>query len=383
MRLKEPNKNLLILCSASFSLSNFRGDLIQLLINENFKVYCAAPDFSDYTLELVKDLGGVPIPYNLQRTGLNPMKDFKTISELQGIIKKFNIDVVFPYTIKPVIYGSFAAKKLGVPMVSLITGLGFTFSQVNFKAKFLQWVTEFLYRRALRSNKAVIFQNTDDLQLFLDRKIVNRKQSLHVVDGSGVNLDKFQYKTRIHANDTAVKFVLVARLMKEKGVELFLDAAKKLKPEFPESQFHIIGQPPKNNASAISNEKLRQMHDNGTIIYHGKSNNVAKDIAELDVFVLPTFYREGVPRSILEALSSGMPIITTNEPGCRETVINDKNGFLIEAKKQEPLTQAMRYFLVNRDKIQLMGKNSRELAELKFDVNLINDKLLTIINTVV
>lgn len=383
MQLKGTDKNILILCSASFSLSNFRGDLIQLLIRENYRVYCAAPDFSDYTLDLVKSLGGVPIRYNLQRTGLNPMKDLNTIRQLRSIIKEFEIDIVFPYTIKPVIYGSFAAKKIGIPVVSLITGLGFTFSQVNYKAKFLQWVTEFLYRRALRTNQAVIFQNTDDLQLFLSRKIIKREQSLHVVNGSGVNLNKFPYQVRSHTHDTAVKFVLVARLMKEKGVDLFLDAAKKLKTEFPEAQFHIIGQPPKNNSSAISIEKLREMHDNGTIVYHGKSNNVARDIAELDVFVLPTFYREGVPRSILEALSSGMPIITTDEPGCRETVIADKNGFLIEAKKQEPLTQTMRYFLVHHDKIQSMGKNSRELAESKFDVNIINEKLLKVLNTVV
>ncbi len=373
------NKNILILCSASFSLSNFRGDFIKHLLNKGFKVYCGGPDFDDKTLKLVHDLGGIPIPFNLQRTGLNPLSDYNTIKELKTIMETYKIDILFPYTIKPVIYGSFAAKKLGIPVISLITGLGFTFSRVTTKAKVLQSITEFLYRKALKSNKAVIFQNSDDLELFKNHKIVAQNQSLHVVNGSGINLEKFAFKARKHTSKSIVKFVLVARLMKEKGVELLMNGARVLKSQYPNSEFHIIGEPPENSSSAVSKKELEELDRNGTIVYHGKSNNVAKSISELDIFVLPTYYREGVPRSILEALSSGMPIITTMQPGCKETVIDRKNGFLIPPKEEKPLVEAMKYFLDNPEQIEIMGKESRKLAENKFDVNLINTHILNII----
>ncbi|WP_289039734.1 glycosyltransferase family 4 protein [uncultured Zobellia sp.] len=373
------NKNILILCSASFSLSNFRGDLIKHLLTKGFKVYCGGPDFDENTLKMVRELGGIPVPFNLQRTGLNPLSDYNTIKELKTIMVTHKIDVLFPYTIKPVIYGSFAAKKLGIPVISLITGLGFTFSRVTTKAKVLQSVTEFLYRKALKSNKAVIFQNSDDLELFKNHKIVARNQSLHVVNGSGINLDKFSFKPRRHSSSSAVKFVLVARLMKEKGVELLMNGARELKPHYPNSEFHIIGEPPENSSSAVSKKELEELDRNGTIVYHGKSTNVAKSISELDIFVLPTYYREGVPRSILEALSSGMPIITTMQPGCKETVVEGKNGFLIAPKEEKPLVDAMKYFLDNPGQIEIMGQESRKLAENKFDVNLINSHIFNII----
>lgn len=374
-----PKKKILILCSASFSLSNFRGDLIRHMIREGYTVFCGAPDFSEYTSDLTKNLGGIPVSYKLQRTGLNPLKDLATIRELKKIIRENNIDILFPYTIKPVIYGSFAAKKLNVPVISLITGLGFTFSRVTLKAKILQWATEFLYRRALKNNKAVVFQNSDDLQLFVNRKIVGKNQSLHVVDGSGINLKKFFFKPRNHGSDSIIKFVLVGRLMKEKGVHLFMNAARILRSKFPNSQFHIIGEPPRNNSSAVSIEELEELHEQKIIVYNGKSKNVAKAISELDVFVLPTYYREGVPRSILEALSSGMPIITTNQPGCRETVLENKNGFLIPPQELAPLIEALTHFLENPQSIAKMGIASRKLAEKKFDVNIINIQLLKII----
>ena len=373
-------KNILILSSASFSLSNFRGDFVKQLLKEGFKVYCGAPDFSDKTLRLVDEIGGIPVKYNLQRTGLNPFSDLKTIGELRNILKIHEIDILFPYTIKPVVYGSFAARKLKLPVISLITGLGFTFSRVSVKAKALQWVTELLYRRALKSNRAVVFQNSDDLQLFIERKIVTKKQSLHVVDGSGINLEKFSFKPRKHDENSEVNFVLVGRLMKEKGVELFMEAAKILRSKYPNSRFHIIGEPPKNNSSAVSETELKELHRQEVIVYHGKSENVAKVISELDVFVLPSYYREGVPRSILEALSSGMPIITTDQPGCRETVSENKNGFLIPPQQQQPLTDALTYFLESPETIAQMGLESRKLAENKFDVNIINRDLMKIIS---
>lgn len=376
----KPHKNILILCSASFSLSNFRGDLIIFLRENNYKVFCAAPDFNKNTKDLVEKLGGIPINYELQRTGLNPFKDLNTIRSLKDILKENKIDVLFPYTIKPVIYGSFAAKKLKIPVVSLITGLGFTFSRVTLRAKILQHVTEYLYRRALRSNKVVVFQNIDDKQLFIKRKIVSITQKVSVVNGSGVNLSKYNFRSISKDNSSEIKFVLVARLLKEKGVQLFMNAARDLKPKYPGAQFHIVGSPPENNSSAISINELKELNDSNIIVYHGKSDNVGQLITGMDVFVLPTWYREGVPRSILEALSIGMPIVTTHQPGCKETVIENENGFLIPPQEEQSLINAMKFFLHNPDKISIMGSNSRKLAEKKFDVDIINKQLLNLIN---
>ncbi|MEO9890994.1 glycosyltransferase family 4 protein [Aurantibacter sp.] len=374
-------KKILLLCSASHSLKNFRGDLIKHFIANNYEVYCGGPDFDEISLQDVKDLGGTPVSFNLQRTGVNPLKDYRSIDELKNILEKHKIDLLFPYTIKPVIYGSFAAKKINIPVVSLITGLGFTFSKVTFKAQLLQLITQILYRRALKKNKAIVFQNKDDLQLFLDNKIVTNNQSLHVVNGSGINLDRFSFTPKTKSNQDGVKFVIVGRLLKEKGFQYFMNAAKQLKSAYPKAEFHIIGGVPGNNSSAISKSELNDLNTQGIIIYHGVTHNVPELISQMDVFVLPTYYREGVPRSILEALSTGLPVITTNTPGCKETVIENVNGFLIPPKDEENLVKALKKFLDNPKVINKMSIESRKLAEVKFDVNIINRELLKIIET--
>ena len=373
-------KKILIICSHNKSLINFRGDFIRELIINGFEVFCAAPNFQEEIVHKIHDLGAKTIPFNLERTGLNPYKDLKTIFELKRIILKYKIDIVFPYTIKPVVYGSIAANKLGVPTFSLITGLGFTFSGVSAKAKILQKVTQYLYKKALRKNKVVIFQNQDDEKLFLDKKIVSKSQKTSVVDGSGINLKRFKYRLRNIQTGDSIKFVLVARLIKEKGVGLFLEAAQYLKPKYPNIEFHIIGAPPENNSSAISLKLLQKLDAEKTIKYHGYQKNVIEKLSMFDIFVLPSYYREGVPRSILESLSMGMPIITTEMPGCKETVVHEENGFLIPPKKLESLINSMQYFIKKPNVIGEYGKKSRALAESKFDVDIINRDLIKIIN---
>ncbi|MBG50380.1 MAG: glycosyltransferase family 1 protein [Pseudozobellia sp.] len=375
-----PKLKILIVASLDMSLLNFRGDLIKHLIAQGFDVLCAAPDFQKATEEKLCQLGAECIEFKLQRTGLNPLKDFNSIQQLKNVIEENKVDLVFPYTIKPVIYSSFAARSSSTPVISLITGLGFTFSAVTRKAKFLQLITQTLYKFALRTNKVVIFQNDDDRQLFIEKGIVKREQETEVVDGSGINLKWFSYTQRKVSEKETVDFVLVGRLMEEKGVNLLIEVAKELRPKYPNSRFHFIGPPSKNSSGAISESELQQLNTENIIVYHGKSDNVASLLKKMDVFVLPTYYREGVPRSILEALSSGMPIITTNTPGCKETVIQGKNGFLVEPRLKEPLLKAVEYFLIHPEKIEKMGEQSRNLAESKFDVNIINGHILRIIN---
>lgn len=370
-------KRILLLASHAPSLIRFRGDLISHLIANDFKVFAAAPDFNDNTINQLKEKGAIPVPFQLQRTGLNPIKDFKSILELKTIIKTNAIDLVFPYTVKPVIYGSMAANMAKVPVISLITGLGFAFTGLSAKARLLQRFNETLYKLSIRKNKYIVFQNRDDYQLFLDRKVISKKQPVAFVSGSGVNLNQFSFKEKDPKDN--VRFLLVARLIKEKGIDLYLKASKGLKEKYPQTEFHLIGAP-ETSPTAISEDELNQLHKEGIIIFHGLQRNIDEHLHNTDVFVLPSYYREGLPRTTLEACACGNPIITTDSVGCRESVEEGINGFLIEPQQLEPLVDKMEFFINNPSKIKEMGINSRRYAEKRFDVKIINRNLLNLIN---
>ncbi|TLP70591.1 glycosyltransferase family 4 protein [Maribacter sp. ACAM166] len=374
------HKRILIVCSFHGSLLNFRGDLITDLIRSGYEVYCAAPDFEQKTIDELHQMGGNTVNFSMEPTGLNPFKDLATIRNLKTIIQKNNIELVFAYTIKPVIYSSIAARQAKVPVVSLITGLGFTFSAVSMKSKILQMLTQRLYTFGLKKNNTVIFQNSDDLQLFKDLNVISKSQKTAVVHGSGINLERFAFRERTKSNGDIIRFVIVGRLIKEKGIDLFLDAAKILRKKYANTEFHIIGSPPENQATAISIDRLTSYQEQGVVVYHGNQNNIGPLVSQNDIFVLPTYYREGVPRSILEALSIGMPIITTNTPGCKETVENGANGILIPPQDLNTLVKAMEFFIKKPDEIDSMGQKSRMLAEKKFDVAIINKQIIDILN---
>lgn len=370
-------KRILLIASFDGSLIRFRGDFIKSLVDDGFEVFAAAPSFAEKNSKRIKELGATPIQFNLQRTGLNPIKDFKSIRELKSIIKDNKIDLVFPYTVKPVIYGSMAANMCNIPVVSLITGLGYTFTGLSSKARLLQRFNETLYKLSIRKNKYIVFQNTDDHQLLLDRKVISKKQKVGFVSGSGINLDKFRFKEKSPSDK--VSFLFIARLIKEKGVALYMEAAKTLKAKYPKAEFHLIGAP-EISPSAISEEELKRLHKEGIIIFHGKQRNIEEHLHEKDIFVLPSYYREGLPRTSLEACACGNPIITTDSVGCRESVKEGVNGFLIEPQNLDALIKPMEYFITNPNKIKEMGINSRKYAEERFDVNIINNDLIAIIN---
>ncbi len=372
-------KRILIVASYDGSLIEFRGDFIKHLIKNGFDVYAAAPSFTEtYRTKLI-DVGAKPLEFNLQRSGLNPLKDFQSIRELTLLIRDNKIDLVFPYTVKPVIYASIAANICKTPVISLITGLGYTFSRISSKAKVLQVFNEILYRIALRKNKIIVFQNKDDHQLLLDRKVISNQQKIGFVSGSGVNLHEFTFKEKEFSDK--VSFLLVARLIKEKGIALYMEAAKKLKAEYPKAEFHLIG-PTESTPTAISEDDINILHKKGVIVFHGYQSNIKQHLHENDVFVLPSYYREGLPRTNLEACACGNPIITTDSVGCRESVVEGVNGFLIEPQNLDDLIKAMEYFIKNPYKIKEMGFNSRKYAEQRFDVNIINNDLLKLINKV-
>ncbi|MBJ7882705.1 glycosyltransferase family 4 protein [Gelidibacter salicanalis] len=374
-------KRILVVGSTATSLINFRGDFIQSLTDNGYEVFTAAGYADEETLsKLTEDYGVTALTYRIQRTGVNPFMDLQTISDLKKIIAEHQIQLVFPYTVKPVIYSTIAANSLNVPVISLITGLGFTFTGLSAKARALQHLNEFLYKRTIRKNKTVVFQNADDRDLFFERNILRDKSKAKIVSGSGVNLERFKFKDNGQARNP-VRFLLTARLIKEKGIGLYIEAAKTLKTKYPSAEFHVIG-PAQMSPSAIKLEELISLNEQGILIWHGHQYNIVENLTKVDVFVLPSYYREGVPRSILEALSVGLPIITTDSPGCRETVIPNKNGFLIPPQSLKELVDAMEFFILNPERIEEMGNNSRAYAEERFDVHIINRNLLKIINNV-
>ena len=372
-------KRILIIASYAGSLSWFRGDFIKCLVLNGFEVYTAAPEYTKEDTEILRNMGAIPIEFNLQRTGLNPFKDFKSIMELKSIIKENHIDLVFPYTVKPVIYGSIAANMCNVSVISLITGLGYAFSGLSTKAKILQNFNEILYKLSIRKNKIIVFQNNDDYQLFLDKNVISKKQKVAFVSGSGVNLDEFSFKEK--EVTVEVSFLLVARLIEEKGIGLYMEAAKLLKAKYPKAEFHLIG-PSETSPSAISIDDINKLNDEGVIVFHGLQTNMVEHFHKRDIFVLPSYYREGLPRTTLEACASGNPIITTDSVGCREAVKEGINGFLIEPKNLPALVKAMEYFILHPEKIRQMGINSRKYAEERFDVNIINNDLVKLIKSV-
>lgn len=362
---------IVIISQYSPSLINFRGDLIRAMVELGHKVICLGPEagFEQPLQELGADYRQIP----LHRTGLNPLKDVKTLFSLRKVLKEIKPDIVFSYTVKPIVYGSIAAHMAGVRrMYALISGLGYVFIGQTFKQRLLTQIVAFLYRRGLKYNQVVFFQNPDDLHLFVSKSIVPKTAKPVLVNGSGVNIEKFAFAP---PKLSPVTFLLIARLIKDKGILEYVESARLLKQKYPAAKFQLLG-PLDINPAAITQEQLERWTKEGIIEYLGKTNDVRPYIADASVFVLPSFYREGTPRSVLEAMSMGRPIITTDAPGCRETVIDGKNGFLVPVKDVDALKSAMEKFILEPDLISQMGKQSRVIAEEKYDVRKVNRAIL-------
>ncbi|MGB9975785.1 glycosyltransferase family 4 protein [Thermovenabulum sp.] len=353
------------------SLINFRGDLIKSISKLGHDVIALGPE-KGYENEL-KKLGAEFIQIPLDRTGGNPAKDLKTLLSLIKVINKIEPDIVLSYAIKPVIYGSLAARILKVEAVySMITGLGYVFTRDKGKEGILKKVVKILYKEALKNNKAVFFQNPDDMEFFRSEKILDNRTQAVLINGSGVNIDRFYY---VSPPIKPLSFLLIARLIWDKGIGVYVEAARKLKSRHPEVSFKLLG-PFDSNPAAIKKNDVEKWISEGIIEYLGETEDVRPYIANSSVYVLPSYYREGTPRSILEAMAMGRPIITTNAPGCKETVKEGVNGFLVPTKDPYSLARAMEKFIQNPDLIISMGKESRKIAEMKYDVNTVNNIIL-------
>ncbi|MBN1141400.1 MAG: glycosyltransferase family 4 protein [Deltaproteobacteria bacterium] len=360
-----------ILGSYANSLINFRGRLIQDLVGRGHEVFACAPAGSQQLEIDLKKLGATYCRIPLERTGMNPLRDTISLLGLWRFFRKQRPDVVISYTIKPVIYGSLAAGLGGVPTVtSIITGLGYMFSGQGKKRAFLEKFGLFLYRIGLRNNQVVFFQNPDDLKFFQGSGVTNRRSRLVLINGSGIDLDHFSP----HPLPKEISFLLIARLIREKGIREYVLAAQALKKSFPAVKFRLVGSID-STPSAILPEQLHGWERDGTIEYYGQLDDVRAALRESAVYVLPS-YREGTPRSVLEAMATGRPIITTDVPGCRETVEHGRNGFLVPLQNVSQLAAAMEIFVNQPDLATTMGAESRKIAENKFDVRLVNQTIL-------
>jgi glycosyltransferase involved in cell wall biosynthesis len=371
-------KHILIISSYAPSLINFRLPLIKELLAKGNKVSIAAPKykFTDNLKRQLNDLGININVFSLSRSGLNIFKDYRFLREIISIIKNCEPDILISYTAKPVIYAGIILKFFPkIKYYPLITGLGYAFIEGNnFKRMLLKYTMIWLYKIALVRATKVIFQNKDDRDLFYKLRILKRNHLVNVVNGTGVDLKLYPFST-IPSNPI---FLMISRLLIDKGVREYVEAAKIVRSKYPNAIFQLAGYLDEN-PSGIKLEELQSWVKQGNIQYLGEIDTVQKILALCRFYVLPS-YREGTPRSSLEALSTGRPIITTDVAGCRETVIHKKNGLLVPHKNSKSLAEAMITLLEEKNEIiQAMGKESYLIAKEKYQIERVNKNILSII----
>lgn len=351
---------ILILTNTIGGLYNFRYELLERLINEEFEVYFSIPESkNDTKVKKLIELGCNYIETNLDRRSTNPFKDLKLIKQYKDIIKYAKPDVILSYTIKPNIYGSYVAKKHKIPIIINITGLGSGFYNTYTKI-----LVEKMYKYACKNASCIFFQNEANYNYFIENKIAKKDKS-KIVPGSGVNLEKFKPMEKTK-EDGIVRFLFIGRIMKEKGIEEYLKAAEYITNKYSNVEFQILG--------PFEEEKYKEIilnHKNSKIKYLGVSYDVRNEIKEVDCIINPT-YHEGMSNVLLEGAAMVKPLMASNIPGCREIIDNGVNGYLFEPKNEKNLIDTIEKFLtLNEIEKNKMGLASRQKVERTFDRNII------------
>ncbi|OIU86259.1 glycosyltransferase family 4 protein [Acinetobacter sp. AR2-3] len=362
------------------SFYGFRADLICTLLKKGHQVYAFTSEYTAEDLIKIEKLGATPITYTLNRGGLNPLADIIATYQLSKKIKAINPDLVFSYFSKPVIFGTLAAKLAQIPrVIGMLEGLGYTFTEqpegLSKKTQLIKKIQVFLYKIALPQLDQLIFLNPDDPKDLIERYVINVK-NIEVLGGIGLNLHHYKYSENFNSN---ISFIFIARLLAEKGIHDYLKAAKIVKEKYPSVKFTVLGAIDKEALGSLKEEELENLVKTNIIEYPGHVSNVSEWIENSSVFVLPSYYREGVPRSTQEAMAIGRAIITTDVPGCRETVVDGVNGFLVPKWNPEALAEKMIYFIEHPEQIRLMGAESYKIAIKKFDAEKVNQRLVNIL----
>ncbi len=347
---------------------NFRGDLIRLMIEHGCEVVVTGPNRDN--VDKITELGARFVELPMRKNGINPFSDLRYFRTLYKLFRTERPDVTFGYTVKPVIYGAIAAKLAKVKhKVSMVTGLGYAFTAQTKKARLIRGIVSLLYRIGFMCADTVVFQNGDDRKQLTAARLL-KENKCETVNGSGVNMALFP---QVPLPET-VTFFMLARVMYAKGIREYLQACENIKCEYPQVRCMLLGAC-EDIQDSLPPDQLCRYVDEGIIEHFGETDHVQEYYAQCSVFVLPS-YREGTPRTVLEAMSMGRPIITTDAPGCRETVIDGENGFLVPIKNSDMLTEKMRFFIENVDQIEKMGTQSRALCQERFDVEKVNSKML-------
>ena len=372
---------IVIIGTIASSFYSFRAELIYQLLLKGHSVYAFTSEYSPNELKEIELLGAIPITYELNRGGTNPLADAKATYALFKKVKEISPNLVFSYFSKPVIFGTLAAKFAKVPQViGMLEGLGYAFTEqsegLSKKAQLIKSIQVLLYKIALPQLDKIIFLNPDDPKDLLETYHIKVKQ-VDVLGGIGLDLDKYNYQP-IETLDSPINFLFIGRMLKEKGIHDFISATKIVKQIYPDVQFTVLGAIDPFNPGALQQCELDRLISLNIINYPGQVDNVQKWIAASHVFVLPS-YREGVPRSTQEAMAIGRAVITTDVPGCRETVVDGVNGFLVEKWNPKVLAEKMIYFIENPDQIAIMGRESYKIAKDKFDADKVNKRLINML----
>ena len=360
---------ILIVSPKNKTVFNFRGDLVKDMIARGHNVVVTGPnkDFVEdvYALGVEKF---IEVPFVKDNTSVSG--DVHYFEQLRKVMKAEKPDLVFSYTIKPVVYGSMAAGMAGVKrIVAMVTGLGRVYTSDSLKTKAVRQITKTLYKQAFHHCDRVIFQNRDDIrELVSDHYLPEKKTAL--VNGSGVNMERF------HRSDLPEKpvFLMVGRVIKEKGVMEFCEAARKLKKEVPAARCILLGGFDQS-IGALKSEDIQPYIDDGSIEFPGEVKDPVAFYGNCSVFVLPSYYREGLPRTILEAMSCGRPVITTDWPGCREPMEDGKNGFLVPVQDASALAEKMILLAKDRALLERMGEAAWNHCRKNYAVEIVNTQM--------
>jgi len=363
------DKKIAFIANTAWSMFNFRYGLLKHLLNNGYQLTVIVPpdDFSDK----LRDMGCTVIDLDISGKGTNPIEDITLISTLYRHYRTVQPDFIIHYTIKPNIYGSIAAKLASIPSLAITTGLGYTFIKDNLVAK----IARQLYKIAFRYPKEVWFLNEDDRQTFLKHRLVTGDKAV-LLHGEGVDLGHFAPQPKLQS-DQKICFLLIARMLWDKGIGEFVSAARIIKKQYPQATFQLLGACGVANPSAIERAQMALWEEEDVITYLGTTTDVRPMIADADCVVLPSFYSEGIPRTLMEAAAMERPIITTDNVGCRDVVIHGKTGLLCQVKDANSLAMACEGFIkMSQHDRNEMGRAGRLLMADKFDEKIVIEQYM-------
>ena len=365
-----------VVCSYTVSLVNFRYRLLAAMVENGHEVVAFGPEDDAPTIEALAAIGVRFVQIPMARAGLNPLEDLRTLAALYRELRRLSPDLILSYTMKPIVYGLIAARLAGIKRRhALVTGLGYVFSgdETNPRLPHTRRLATWLYRIALRGDGRVFVYNQADADDIRAGRMVSDPARIVAVPGSGVDLQRYAAS---EVPEGPPIFLMVARLLREKGAREFVEAAGLLRPRHPQTRFQILG-PQDPGPLAIPRDEIDRWVAEGTVEYLGETADVRPYLAASTVFVLPSYYREGLPRSILEALATGRAVITADLPGCRDAIVEGENGVLVPPRDPAALAAAMQRFIDDPNLARTMGKRSLEFARQRFDVEAVNRLLLT------